>query len=401
MSNDPATDGGFLPGSVATGALAGTGSPLLFDANPAAMWVYDSETLRFLAVNEAAVAVYGWTRCEFQSMTVLDLLAPEDRPAFLEELLAGSPAAGSSTVSTLSGGGPARRRHHTRDGAVLDVEVQVDSVRFAGRPATLTLVRDLTEREELRAALGTTGDQLREAQAVAKVGIFEWDIVNNQVRWSDELYRIFGLTPQQFPGTLEGYLVAVHPDDRSAVESAVERSLRTLEPYELTHRAVLLDGGIRWLQCRGRVRTVDGRPVQMIGACQDFTAQREAAEALSQLALHDPLTGLPNRTLFMDRLGQALRRLAARTGSWPCCSSTSTGSRPSTTGWATPPATRCSWLSAPGCGRCSGPTTPWPGSAATSSSCCARTSRTTRPPSGWRSGCWPPSTARSCAASRR
>jgi diguanylate cyclase (GGDEF)-like protein/PAS domain S-box-containing protein len=320
VSNDPATDGGFLPSLVATGAPAGTGSPLLFDANPAAMWVYDSETLRFLAVNAAAVAQYGWTRLEFLSMTVLDLLAPEDRPVFLGELLA-EPTAGSSAAGTFKGAGtfrgaggfrdagPVRRRHHTRDGAALDVEVQADTVLFAGRPATLVLARDVTEREELRAALGTTDDQLREAQAVAKVGIFEWDIVHNQVRWSDELYRIFGLSPQEFPGTLEGYLAVVHPDDRSAVESAVERSLRTLEPYELTHRAVLPDGGVRWLQCRGRVRTVDGRPVQMIGACQDFTAQREAAEALSQLALHDPLTSLPNRTLFMDRLGQSLRRL--------------------------------------------------------------------------------------------
>jgi diguanylate cyclase (GGDEF)-like protein/PAS domain S-box-containing protein len=265
------------------------------------MWIYDSDTLRFLAVNEAAVGQYGWSGLEFLSMTVLDLLAPEDRPAFLEDLLAGAPAG--------SAGGPARRRHHTRDGAVLDVEVQADAVTFAGRPAMLALARDVTEREELRAALDTTGDQLREAQAVAKVGIFEWDIVNNQVAWSDELYRIFGLTPQLFPGTFEGYMAAVHPDDRSQVESAVERSLRTLESFELTHRVVLLDGSIRWLQCRVRVRSVDGRPVQMLGACQDFTAQREAAEALSQLALHDPLTGLPNRTLFMDRLAQALRRL--------------------------------------------------------------------------------------------
>ena len=56
--------------------------------------------------------------------------------------------------------------------------------------------RDVTEREHLRTALDTTGDQLREAQSVAKVGIWEWDIANDEVRWSDELYRIFGLTPR-------------------------------------------------------------------------------------------------------------------------------------------------------------------------------------------------------------
>jgi diguanylate cyclase (GGDEF)-like protein/PAS domain S-box-containing protein len=265
------------------------------------MWVHDGETLRMLAVNEAAVRQYGWSRTQLLSMTVLDLLPPEDRPAFLEELLA--------AVVPGAVAGPVQRRHHTREGAVITVEVQTDTVAFAGRRGTLALARDVTERERLQAALGTTGDQLREAQAVAKVGIWEWDVADNQVRWSDELYRIFGLTPQVFPGTFEGYMAVVHPDDRTLVEGSVDRSLRTLEPFEFSHRAVTPDGATRWLQCRGRVRSADGRPVQMTGACQDVTAQREAAEALSQLALHDPLTALPNRSLFMDRLGQALRRL--------------------------------------------------------------------------------------------
>src|SRR6185295_10885253 len=191
-------------------------------------------------------------------------------------------------------------------------EVQTNPVPFEGRRGMLTLARDVTEHEELQAALETTGDQLREAQSVAKVGIWDWDVPTNTVRWSDELYRIFGLTPHAFPGTFEGYIACVHPDDRAVVQGAVERSLKTLEPFDFAHRCLLPDGSIRWLQCRGRVRGIDGRPVRMTGAAQDVTAQREAAEALSQLALHDPLTSLPNRSLFMDRLGQSLRRLDRR-----------------------------------------------------------------------------------------
>jgi diguanylate cyclase (GGDEF)-like protein/PAS domain S-box-containing protein len=291
------TDGGLAPDP-------GAGASLLFDANPAAMWVHDADTLRLLAVNEAAVRQYGWSRAELLSMTVLDLMLPEDRPAFLEGLLAGPPP-GSPAA-------PVRRRHTSRDGGVLLVDVQSEPTMFAGRRATMTLARDVTEREQLRTALGTTGDQLREAQAVAKVGIWDWDVAADQVRWSDELYRIFGLTPEAFPATLEGYLAVVHPDDRAMVQATVERSLRTMESFEFAHRAITPGGSVRWLQCRGRVRGVDGRPVQMTGACQDVTAQREAAEALSKLALHDPLTALPNRTLFMDRLGQALCRLDRR-----------------------------------------------------------------------------------------
>ncbi len=302
--NDPVTDAGFSPGlGAALDDGLGTGSALLFDANPLAMWVTDDDTLRILAVNEATIGQYGWSRTQLLSMRALDLLPVDDHPAFLEELLSGRPA-GSA--------GPARRRHRTRDGAVRTVEVQTSPMIFAGRRATLVVARDVTEQEQLRAALGTTGDQLREAQAVAKVGIWEWDIADNEVRWSDELYRIFGLTPQAFAGTFEGYMATVHPDDRALVGSNIERSLRTFEPFDFSHRCVAPDGTVRWLQCRGRVRCVDGRPVQMTGAAQDVTAQREAAEALSQLALHDPLTSLPNRSLFMDRLGQALRRLVRR-----------------------------------------------------------------------------------------
>jgi diguanylate cyclase (GGDEF)-like protein/PAS domain S-box-containing protein len=299
--NDPVTDGGFPHGPGATLDVLGSGSLLLFESSPLAMWVHDCETLRILAVNEAAVRQYGWSRDQFESMTVLDLLPLDDHPAFLEELLTGHPAG--------SGEAPARGRHRTREGALLSVEVQTETVLVGGRRATLALARDVTEGEQLRMALETTGDQLREAQAVAKVGIWDWDIRANHVRWSDELYRIFGLTPQAFPATFEGYVSRVHPDDRALVQATVERSLRSMEPFDYSHRALTADGQIRWLQCRGRVRTDDGQAVQMTGACQDVTAQREAAEALSQLALHDPLTSLPNRSLFMDRLGQALRRL--------------------------------------------------------------------------------------------
>ena len=293
-------DGGLPPGLGALDDGTGTGPSLLFEANPMAMWVNDCDTLRIVAVNEAAVRLYGWSRPQLLAMTVLDLLLPDDRPAFLEEILAGRPAGCAA---------PARHRHRTRDGGLVTVEVQASPVGFAGRPATLVLARDVTEQDRLRAALDTTGDQLREAQAVAKVGIWEWDVPANEVRWSDELYRIFGLTPQAFPGTYEGYIAAVHPDDRPMVEGTIERSLQTFEPFDFVHRCVLPGGAIRWLQCRGRVRCVEGRPVQMTGAAQDVTAQRDAAEALAQLALHDPLTRLPNRSLFMDRLGQALRRL--------------------------------------------------------------------------------------------
>ncbi|HEY0399739.1 MAG TPA: PAS domain-containing protein, partial [Acidimicrobiia bacterium] len=80
------TDGGFPPVPAVPWDGLGSGCSLLFDANPLAMWVHHSDSLRLLEVNEAAVRQYGWSRRELLSMTVLDLFPPEDRPAFLQAL---------------------------------------------------------------------------------------------------------------------------------------------------------------------------------------------------------------------------------------------------------------------------------------------------------------------------
>src|SRR5438067_1101893 len=171
-SNGPVTDGGVVPGPGATLDAAfdraWSGCPLLFDASSTAMVVHDPDTLRILAVNEAAVRQYGWSRLQLLSMTVLDILPPDDRPAFLDQLLC-DPVGGAAAA-------PVRRRHLTRDGAVIAVEVQTDTVPFGAGPVLLTVARDVTEGLRLQASLDTLGDQLRETQAVAKVGIWEWDV---------------------------------------------------------------------------------------------------------------------------------------------------------------------------------------------------------------------------------
>jgi PAS domain S-box-containing protein len=125
----------------------------LFEGNPAAMFVYDAETLRFLAVNEAAVRRYGRSREEFLQMTLLDM-RPEEESVNLREILA------------QHRGGPARAtglRHQRRDGTLIDVEVTYDDIDFAGRHARLAVVEDVTERRRIE-------DRLRQGQKMEAVG---------------------------------------------------------------------------------------------------------------------------------------------------------------------------------------------------------------------------------------
>jgi two-component system, cell cycle sensor histidine kinase and response regulator CckA len=125
----------------------------LFEGNPAAMFVYDAETLRFLAVNEAAVHRYGYTREEFLGMTLMELRSAEEAER-LRDVLA-QYRGGTARATGL--------RHTRRDGGLIDVEVTFDDIEFEGRTARLAVVEDVTERHRLEG-------QLRQAQKMEAVG---------------------------------------------------------------------------------------------------------------------------------------------------------------------------------------------------------------------------------------
>ena len=125
----------------------------LFDSNPQPMWVYDLETLRFLAVNDLAVSLYGWSRAEFLAMTIADIRPPSELPALLDNL-AGSRQLVEST-------GP--WRHRRKDGSEIAVEITSHSLTWEGRDARLVLAFDVTHRIALE-------QQLRQAQKMEAIG---------------------------------------------------------------------------------------------------------------------------------------------------------------------------------------------------------------------------------------
>jgi diguanylate cyclase (GGDEF)-like protein/PAS domain S-box-containing protein len=146
-----------------------------------------------------------------------------------------------------------------------------------------------------------------EAQRISHVGSYDFDIASNTNIWSDQLYRIYGREPQSFMATYERFIGLLHPDDREHVMAVHQHSLATLEPYEMEERIVWPDGQVRTLASWGEVVPDDeGRPARMVGICWDITERREIEEQLVRQALHDRLTGLPNRALLVDRLAQGL-----------------------------------------------------------------------------------------------
>jgi len=123
---------------------------------------------------------------------------------------------------------------------------------------------------------------------VAHVGNWDWDIVRNELRWSDEIYRIFGLTPQAFGATYEAFLNSVHPDDRELVKQAVNEALSTRTPYGVDHRVVLPDGTVRMVHEQAEAfYDAAGRALRMLGTVQDITARKQAEEALRRASVYN------------------------------------------------------------------------------------------------------------------
>lgn len=186
-----------------------------------------------------------------------------------------------------------------RDGTEVPVEIGLSPIPMPAGDGVLASIIDITQRrqseEALRRAhaeleqriaerthaLRESDNHLRDAQAIAHIGSFQWSVAGNSLTWSDELYRIYGLDPEGPHPTYEGYLERVHPDDRERIRTTVGEALRTGEPFAHTYRVIRPDGKLRWAWAQGRVkRDAAGAVVALQGTCQDITERKQTEEVV-------------------------------------------------------------------------------------------------------------------------
>jgi len=157
--------------------------------------------------------------------------------------------------------------------AVLDPQGRVEYV--------VAVARDVTERRRTEEALRARDVQLQEAQVLANLGSWEWDLRTNSRTWSDQLTRIFGMRSDQLPSTFDGFYPLVHPEDRERTAMLAREALRTGKSYENQFRIVRPDGAVRTVHNQARVhRDESGEAVRVIGVCQDITERKLAEEQM-------------------------------------------------------------------------------------------------------------------------
>jgi diguanylate cyclase (GGDEF)-like protein/PAS domain S-box-containing protein len=191
-----------------------------------------------------------------------------------------------------------------RAGADDYLEAPFDPMRLVAKVARLV------ERARFEAALRESEERYALAAGGANDGLWDWRLKPGEIYYSARWKAMLGYAEDEIGDRPEEWMGRVHPEDEARLRSELEAHARGGGAhFEIEHRVLHRDGDYRWMLCRGMaVRDGEGRVIRMAGSLTDITERKLSEERLLHDALHDSLTGLPNRALFMDRLGHALER---------------------------------------------------------------------------------------------
>lgn len=251
----------------------------LLQAAPIAIVVADQNG-RIIFVNDETTVIFGYGQQELVGRRV-EMLLPQNlrerhtqhRAKYMTDLRRRPMGLGLELVG------------QRKDGSEVPVEVGLGAVETRDGVWITSFISDISERVEIEEARRRSEANLAEAQRIARLGNWVWDIETNELDWSDEIYRIFGLAPQEFGATYEAFLRSVHPDDREYVQAAVNRALNGEEAYEIEHRIRRPDGQERIVHERAEVAfDANGRALRMAGTVQDVTESRQAESQMRLLA---------------------------------------------------------------------------------------------------------------------
>lgn len=164
----------------------------------------------------------------------------------------------------------------------------------------------LAKQKRIEEKLRISEEILKNAERIAHVGSWHLDINRNHLIWSDEVYRIFGVTPQKFKPTYEAFLNTVHPDDRKLVDRTYNESIQSKTPYEVIHRILRPDGEMRIVQERSEnLLDASGKTIHSIGMVHDITDLKNAETVREKL---------------IDKLQKTLSEVKTLRGILPICS---------------------------------------------------------------------------------
>ncbi len=275
---------------------------LLFDSNPVPMWVIEQNTFKFLAVNDTAVAHYGYSRERFLAMTAFDVRSAQERASFRRYV-----------DETGMSNGARVWRHQKADGTSVLVQVHSTALTYRGRPAYLAAVMDVTERTRVEAMLLEQKQVTESAIDNMMQGLLMFDKEARLVLHNRRYLEMYNLPADLVkPGCTLRQLLEYRTRVGTFLEDPESYSRATLATIAAGKtRSVILEGH------DGRSFHVVSRPMPgggWVATHDDITERKQAQARIEHLARHDLLTDLPNRVAFNEFLSKAIETAAMRDG---------------------------------------------------------------------------------------
>jgi PAS domain S-box-containing protein len=257
----------------------------MLNALPALVGYWDSE-MRNRMANDAYIEYFGRTPQEMRGMHIRDVIGAdlyEKNLPYIEGALAGETQLFHREIVT-----PTGEVRYTQASYIPDtVDGKVRGF--------FVLVTDITERRRTEEEVEQSRARLTEAERVARMGSWEWDIPSGRLTCSEGLFAIYGTSPQVFENYDPSEMRHVHPDDRIRVEQELRQAVEAGTPIDFEYRIIRPDGRVRRLHSRAElIADSDGNPLRLTGTVQDVTEIRAVAEALHQSA--SELPHLPSRS---------------------------------------------------------------------------------------------------------
>lgn len=249
----------------------------MLDALPAMVGYWDRD-LRNRMANHAYVDFFGKSPEEMQGIHISEVLGTdlyEKNLPYMEGALAGEPQLFDREIRTPSG-----EVRYTQASYIPDRAEGGEARGF------FVLVTDITERRRIEKELERSHARLAEAEHLARLGSWDWDIPRGRMTCSDGLFDIYGISAEELEEAYDvGSSKYVHPDDRAFVEEEMRQALETGAPIDFEYRIIRPDGRVRRLHSRAElIADADGTPLRLTGTAQDVTELHAAAEVLHETA---------------------------------------------------------------------------------------------------------------------
>ncbi len=256
-----------------------------------------TERGRFLEVSEKFARIFGYDHDEIIGETLSLLSAPECLDDAMQKIMSGYDE-------------PYETVGIKKNGTRFQMEVCGKSFHYKNLKCRITAIRDISNRKRAERELRKSESKLVESQKIAHVGSWEYNVSDDKLWWSDEVYTIFGLDLHVNNITFDTFTSLIHEDDRRILRDQVRSGL----PYRLDYRIIRPDGEIRHVHEEMRMRkNRDSLPELMWGTIQDITDRKKLEEQLQAAAITDDLTGLFNRRGFFA-LAEQQCKVADRSG---------------------------------------------------------------------------------------